>query len=358
MTELPQRSEKKLPDILFVMRGGYRSRILNKCGSRELREEHFSNILAWLLDPEGDHGFGAQILNALLEAAGLPHLTESLVQIAREEIFQGRAADLVLRFDGSEPTIAIEVKKQANNENTCQLRDYVNHWIEAAESVAERGHVILLTPTQPVLLPEEIREMLERPDRRMKQVTWLHFLETARACQHSKNASEVGEAVLQSLWNHFLRGGGAMKQVTWQYIEGTSSLKSLLEMMRAALESEGLERQARKAVYEDDENPWLGFYAESVEGSEPGVYYGIRMDEPQKVTFCWGDRGDPETYASRAGKLRQIVPGSETPHEGEWYWPLNLESEEVHFFSRNAEDLLRVLKEHLHKAIKHVREVS
>ena len=353
MTELAQLSEKKLPDILFVMRGGYRSRILNKRGSRKLREGHFSNILAWLLDPEGDHGFGAQILKALLKAAGLPHPAESLVQIAREDNFPGRAqrrsADLVLRFD-SAPVVAIEVKTESGKEVPSQLEDYMKHWV-----IDSGGYVILLCPQDVTCLSDEMQETLARYSA-MKQVTWLHFLETARACEHPKNASEVGEAVLQSLWNHFLRGGGPMKQVTWEYTEGTRSLKSLLAMIRAAVKSEGLARQARKNVYEDDEDPWLGFYAES--SPELWVYYGIRMDEPHKVTFCWGNHDDPETYASRAAKLKQKVPGSETPHEGEWHWPLDLESAEVHFFARNVEDQLRILKDHLHKAIEHVREVS
>jgi hypothetical protein len=95
-------------------RGGYRT--LMHAMAIGYREVPLTAGLAWLLDPDGWHGLGNQVLTRLLTQLGLPSAIEYPVSVTTEETRSGgeTRADLVVRMPGM--TLLVEAKVYADEQ--------------------------------------------------------------------------------------------------------------------------------------------------------------------------------------------------------------------------------------------------
>lgn len=96
-------------------RGGYRT-LMHALGI-QFREVYLTAGLAWLLDPDGWHGLGSQVLRGLLVQLGLPGTLRHPVTVTTEEYREAweTRADLVLRMPGV--TLLVEAKVYADEEH-------------------------------------------------------------------------------------------------------------------------------------------------------------------------------------------------------------------------------------------------
>ena len=123
-----------------------------------------SAVLAWLLDPQGSHGWGARVISHLLRLVRTkyttwPDLNDSLtnVSVINECWPVGSTTERVdIAVDGDRFTLFIEVKIQAR-EGKEQLARYV----KAAEAKRratgkQYGLVLYLSPVEPVNPLDEV----------------------------------------------------------------------------------------------------------------------------------------------------------------------------------------------------------
>lgn len=91
--------------------GGYRT-LMHALGI-QYREVYLTAGLAWLLDPDGWHGLGSQVLSGLLAQLGLSSAIEHPVTVTTEETRSAgeTRADLVVRMPGV--TLLVEAKVYA-----------------------------------------------------------------------------------------------------------------------------------------------------------------------------------------------------------------------------------------------------
>ena len=96
-------------------RGGHRT-LMHALGIH-YREVYLTVGLAWLLDPDGWHGLGHQVLSGLLVQLGLPPEIKHPVTVTTEEVRSGgeTRADLVVRMP--EVTLVIEAKVFADEQD-------------------------------------------------------------------------------------------------------------------------------------------------------------------------------------------------------------------------------------------------
>jgi len=189
-------------NVFTVIQGMYKNDTLKRPSHKGLAEEHFSNILAWLLDPEAGHGFGGRIVEALLDSAEITEGLGTPSWIGREVEFAGermkRRADILISFAEGTPKMAVEVKTDRAYEDPAQIRDY-RRWPELGES----GYLVFLCPRKESLLLSETREALRHP--RNRHVTWSAFLNTAAADDVLREGTELGRTVVAGLGAHFER---------------------------------------------------------------------------------------------------------------------------------------------------------
>lgn len=120
-------------------------------------ERRNAAVLAWLLSPNGSHGFGAAILQALFDraAATTPswpsHLQMlSMAQVATEEWPVGSAAERVdIAIDGPGFAVFVEVKVDAP-EGPSQLQRYADLIQRKAQALGrDHGLIIYLSSRRP-----------------------------------------------------------------------------------------------------------------------------------------------------------------------------------------------------------------
>lgn len=170
---MPQSLEAQqthLDNVLGVLEGRtYRG------AARPLSENHWSNILAWLVDPScGEPAVGAGVTQELLHLAGIVPREQSVTKVERERRVQvreaARAIDLVLTFEhGWE--LLVENKIDRTYEDVVQLRDEL-------AALRTQDHMVLLCPRGKTLLRGETRQLIDS-DPRLHHVRWL---ELAEAC--------------------------------------------------------------------------------------------------------------------------------------------------------------------------------
>lgn len=91
----------------------------------QFQEVSLCRGLAWLLDPEGGHGLGRQVLLAFLRSLDVVVGEDAPVQIRVEEARAGTRADIVVRVGGR--TVIIEAKVFAG-EQPHQADRLYEHW--------------------------------------------------------------------------------------------------------------------------------------------------------------------------------------------------------------------------------------
>lgn len=156
-------------DILWVIEG-------HQCGGRArkyLDENHWSNILAWLLNPQGaGPATSSEIASVVCQLAGIDVDFSgdrvSAVERERELREANRYVDLVLTFrSGWE--LYIENKVDRNYEDVEQLRDEIR-------ALKPTDYLVLLCPRGKKLLRKNTRDLLEG-NANFRHVRWLELAE-------------------------------------------------------------------------------------------------------------------------------------------------------------------------------------
>ena len=123
-----------------------------------------SAVLAWLLDPQGTHGYGTRALSYLLQLVRTkystwPDLSDSLtkVSVVNECWPVGSTTERVdIAIDGDRFTLFIEVKIQAP-----EGKEQLARYLKAAEAKKratgkQYGLVLYLSPIEPVDPPDQV----------------------------------------------------------------------------------------------------------------------------------------------------------------------------------------------------------
>ncbi len=136
-----------------------------------LTERHWSNLLAWVLDPAVHPEFSlVPMFTALMELAGIPILPNAVQKVERERPVSaaknGRIMDLdVCLASGSK--LSIENKVDRSYEDARQLED-------ERDALGPYDHLILLCPRGFSLLQQRTRDILTS-DPRLHHVRWLEL---------------------------------------------------------------------------------------------------------------------------------------------------------------------------------------
>ena len=121
---------------------GRRFNVLDICGVGTVEVRH-SAIIAALLDPRGDHGFGAKSLQAFFRQCELPEFAENCndCHVETEVAIPNRRPDIVIR--GHDICVVIE-NKTNTGDHWMQLADY-RDWLK--DQPVSRKHLLYLTYT-------------------------------------------------------------------------------------------------------------------------------------------------------------------------------------------------------------------
>ena len=232
-----------------------------------------------------------------------------LLQLSTQvEAVQGRP-DLEIR--APHRLVWIEVKAEAPL-RTGQLAGY-RHLL--GDSGIDQTKLVLLTRHPETYVPEDARPDLE--------VRWFELADWLDAEQSAIETAGTVATFLADQFLGFLRTRGmTLAQVSKYMPDGLRALKNLLTMLNeaamackvqaisaAAWESHGL--------YLDRSKYWLG----------------ITYDEPEKLWFGTRCRIDSDK-ASRLG-VGELGEESWIPGRFRWWCSAELDSEEIHFFSRS-----------------------
>lgn len=110
------------------------------------RENATSNILAFFMDPEGAHGLGTLMLDALTHAGGIASVDERIGRVTsiEREVFtnEGKRIDLLIQTDVR--VILVENKLEARSDNP--FSEYADYLDQIAEGRTQHKLLLSLSP--------------------------------------------------------------------------------------------------------------------------------------------------------------------------------------------------------------------
>ena len=125
--QLLEEAGKILADRKQETQSGKCFNCIDICGVGTIETRH-TEIIATLLDPQGNHGFGAESLKAFFRACGLTEFSDHCEDccVRTEAKIPGRRPDIVI--SGKDLCVVIE-NKTNTNDHYMQLADY-RDWVE------------------------------------------------------------------------------------------------------------------------------------------------------------------------------------------------------------------------------------
>lgn len=149
--------------------------------------------------------------------------------------------------------------------------------------------------------------------------------------------------------SHFLVGqfvgflqsrGMLMERVGWEFAGGIRALWNLMKML------EEVARKQTEDVRSSIGLGWIGYHLEGKTG-----WVGIEWDEPTWLTFQSNEMSFDKAVADRLG-YGEVQERKDSPCGFKWYYNVDLESEEVHFFARSQTSQMQWLEAFMSKGFK------
>jgi hypothetical protein len=291
--------------------------------------EAFAHLLQHLLidEPEAAVRILQSITNGFL--ALCPGEARS-VEVRTQVFTVEGTPDLQLRT--SKQIALLEVKSEADAHPE-QLKRYRKLLRDSGLPSA----LVLLT-RYPVTLGEQD----ERPDAIIRWYQVAEWLELERNRYAFKPVSEH----LVSQFLDFLSGRNmTMGQVTWELSGGVRALRALNDVLYEVANACGLQAQpwgdrSSLGIFLDKRNYWIG----------------IQYDQPESLSFQTWNREVDKDAAERLG-INGLYEWADKGRYG-WHRPLDLESEDVHFFARSNTSQRQVLEQFLRECLDTVKRIE
>jgi hypothetical protein len=247
------------------------------------------------------------------------------------EVVKGRP-DLELRT--RKYLVVVEVKVESD----VQAGQLEGYRLYLAESGVADTRLILLTHYRAVLGPD-----VENPDcffRWYEVAEWLD-----EVCRETAPGDPVSRYLIRQFLEFLEARNMTIAQVSPQLADGVRSLRNLLKMLEFA--AEACKVPVDKAptwetigIKLDNRKYWVG------------VYYA----EPEKLWFCTNCKIDPERARNLGvGEMSEegFIPGRHC-----WSRGVELDSEDVHFFSRSKPRQMQWLEEFLLESMKLAKQIE
>ena len=268
-------------------------------------------------------------------------LSDGLIDLRPEE---AAAAEVSTQVETTEGRPDLEIRAperlvwvEVKAESPLRAGQLEGYRIGLRASGARETRLVLLTRYAVSLQPGE-----ERPDYALQWYEVAEWIEDALGEEALRD--EVSRFLVEQFLA-FLKGRRmAIAHVGWQMPEGVKALGSLLDMLAEA--AGACQVSARKRAY----------WGESGYHLDGGKYWlGINYDDPSRLWFGTCCRIDPEAAASLGGEITQEdwVPG-----KARWWKGADLDSEEVHFFSRTKVGQIQWLIAFLRESLEQARSIE
>jgi hypothetical protein len=259
-------------------------------GAYPLNENHWSNALAWLLDPTACHGVERDFLVALAEISRLQIPPDASWGVERETYYEvegaARRIDIQLDFtDGA--SWFIENKIDPGYQDHLQI-------LHQSSLLSDRGFLILITPSEPADLLPELAAVIDA-DPRIRHVPWR---EVGRICQDLADRSPH-----PPLMDVLLRGLGGYR--------GRQEADPFIRLIKALIE----------------ERAWASFYPDDCETAfrerYPEVWAHWEAERPSQGI------GNPHHYFTmklsgltrrKQGFRLEKTEKTRPPHDPAWGW--------------------------------------
>ena len=202
----------------------------------------------------------------------------------------------------------------------------------------KRLRLVLLTRHPVVFQPEDARPDLE--------VRWFEFADwLENEIPAADAAGEVAGFLARQLLDFLGARSMNLTQVGKYMPEGLRALSSLMNMLFEAASS--CKVTVRKSGGWDN----IGLTLDGMK-----YWVGVDFSEPEKLWFGTRCQIDPDPVGKLgAGERAEAnwVPGGYR-----WWWGVELDSEEVHFFSRSKVQQMQWLENHLRKCLEMARRIT
>jgi hypothetical protein len=203
--------------------------------------------------------------------------------------------------------------------------------------------LVLLTKYPPIL-----PEGAERPN------VFLRWFEAADAIENElaglMTADPVCHFLCQQFHDFLKERNMALAQVSWQLSEGTRDLHSFLIMLQEA--STACQVTAKRSVIAVRDIPkHIGFKVD-----DGKFWLGLDLEDPGKLWFSTIVQIDPE--AARQLGEGEVWRDDGPPWLERWYRAGDLESEQVHFYSRSKVEQIRWLENFLRDCLEMARRIE
>lgn len=292
--------------------------------------EAFAHVLQQLVDNEPEAA--ARLLKAIT-LGFLDVRTEKvrLVEI-RTQVFSSEGTpDLEIRT--TQELIYFEVKSESEIRPT-QLERYRRL---LKESGLGRTALFMLTR-----YPLDLQGVISGPD---ASIRWYQVAEWLEEERRRYTFKAVSEYVVAQFLDFLTTRNMTMGQVTWELAGGLRALRALSDMLFEVAKACGCHAQlygdkSSMGIHLDKRKYWIG------------VYY----DQPESLWFETNYCKVDPVAAERLG-VEGVYEWTQEPGHG-WRKGMNLESEDVHFFSRSKASQMQLLEIFLKECLETVRRIE
>jgi hypothetical protein len=287
--------------------------------------EAFVHLLQYLLQNEPE--VAIDILKQITGGAlNLTRRDIPLVKITTQvTILTGRPDIEIKTLDN---LIFIEVKS-ASGLGYLQLQRYRN---ALKKSGFNNTSLIFLTR-----YPVALNENEEIPD---VTIRWHQVAEWLALELSHKTIQQPASIYLVEQFLGFLQGRNmTMEQVSWEFIRGVQSLRSLLEMLNEALTSAKVSPFKYTMAWD-----WIGYLI----GRPKQYFIGIRFDRPHMLIF--------NTVHGIDENINEQFDLGRITATGNWINELDLTSEEVHFFALSKASQLQRIERFLIESLDVIKQ--
>lgn len=140
--------------------------------------------------------------------------------------------------------------------------------------------------------------------------------------------------------------GMLMERVGWEYTGGIRALWNLMKMLEEVAQKHAEEKRVSFG------QEWAGYSLNNKTG-----WVGIVWDEPTWLTFQ-SDQMKFDKAAAEQLKYGEVRAKSDSPCGFKWYYEVDLDSEEVHFFARSQASQMQWLEAFMEEGFKALKTLK
>jgi hypothetical protein len=283
-----------------------------------------------ILSPEAGTGLIKRLTNGFIDV--LPENASSIEIRTQVETEHGRP-DLEIRIVHRLSCIEVKAESELRTGQLEGYRTFLN------ESGLEFTQLVLLTRYPAIYPPDDTR-----PD---AEVRWFDVADTLEEAMPAIEGSGELACFLARQFLDFLEARGMTLTQVGKYLpDGIRALGNFMNMLSEA--AAGCKVTARTSAGAD----YMGVYLDSTK-----YWLGIYFSEPEKLQFWTRTRIDPDA-AARLGVGERIEGESWVPGGYRWSNTADLNSEQIHFFSRTKVSQMQWLEGFVRECLRMARSIE